>query len=467
MSLELNDIVGNIFYTAKKEKEAEEQKKAQLKQTVNNVFGTSEKPVANTYNPFVKSNGELFNPLLNYQKLLDNPNISQMAKKYISQATGFLPTVTTQNNPKATKQNITESSDYQTYTQNNPINNDFVFNDKEDGNNLLNLDVSTELPKLSTEQIAAIISKHFSKSTVIKPDDAEGIYNAQQNSGMSALAILGIGALESGYGTSSIAKQKNNIWGWGATNDNPAGNAVSFSQMATGAQEFADSFMKTYYNGYGAKTISSAGTGNNPSGKGYAYYNNGTINSNWATSVGSIMNTFYQTAKSTQTSGGNTTPKATGKSGGGSYGYSIGTRIANTSNYNNDAAKGQCVWYVRGRAAEKLGVDTGAIGNANQMYYNAKASAKVPATKENIKPNMIVSYNKGTSTAGQTYGHVIFIEDVVGDTVYYTEGGSGYYKNGTDGVIKTASKQGIIDGVNNNGARMGSEVVGFIDLSKY
>ena len=147
--------------------------------------------------------------------------------------------------------------------------------------------------------------------------------------------------------------------------------------------------------------------------------------------------------------------------------YIPGIRVANSASYNNDAVKGQCVWYVRGRAKEKLGVDTGAIGNANEMYYNAKESAKVSASAQNIKPNMIVSYSKGTGTTGQTYGHVIFIEDVVGDTVYYTEGGSGYYKNGTDGVVKTATRQGIIDGVNTSGARMGSGVLGFIDLSKY
>lgn len=151
----------------------------------------------------------------------------------------------------------------------------------------------------------------------------------------------------------------------------------------------------------------------------------------------------------------------------GSYTDSVGKRVANTATYNNSAAKGQCVWYVRGRASEKLGKTVGALGNANQMWYNAKPEAQLTATADNIKPNMIVSYSKGTSSAGQKAGHVIFIEDVVGDTVYYTEGGSGYYKNGTDGVIKTASRQGILDGVNSNGGRMGSGVIGFIDLSKY
>lgn len=92
----MKDIVGNIFYTDKKEKAAEEQKTAELQQKMGNVFGTNEKPTTNTYNPFLNKNGELFNPNLNYQKLLDNPSVSQVTKKYISQATGLSPTVTEQ-----------------------------------------------------------------------------------------------------------------------------------------------------------------------------------------------------------------------------------------------------------------------------------------------------------------------------------------------------------------------------------
>ena len=96
LSLKLKEIVGNIFYTDKKEKEAEAQKTAKLQQTTNNVFGTTQKDSADTFNPFLDKNGELFNPLLDYQKILDNPNISQKAKNYITQATGLSPTVTTQ-----------------------------------------------------------------------------------------------------------------------------------------------------------------------------------------------------------------------------------------------------------------------------------------------------------------------------------------------------------------------------------
>ena len=172
-----------------------------------------------------------------------------------------------------------------------------AFTGNTDGSDLGNMDVKNELPKLSENQISTIIKQHFGNSNVISPNDAQGIYNAQQNTGMSALAILGIGALESGWGTSSIANKTNNLWGYGASNDNPEGNAHRYSQMAQGAQQFAEEYMKDYYNGYGAKSINSAGTGSNPKGMGYAYNNDGSISSTWAPDVDSIMNKLYNTAK--------------------------------------------------------------------------------------------------------------------------------------------------------------------------
>lgn len=166
-----------------------------------------------------------------------------------------------------------------------------------DANSLGNLDIATELPKLSVSQISNIIKQYFGNSKIMSENDAQGIYEAQNQSGMSALAMLGIGALESGYGTSNIANKTNNIWGYGATNNNPEGNAHRYSQMSEGAKQFASEFMKTYYNGYGAKSINSAGTGSNPKGMGYAYNDDGSISSTWAPEVSSIMSKFYNTAK--------------------------------------------------------------------------------------------------------------------------------------------------------------------------
>lgn len=116
MSLKLKDIVGNIFYTDRKTKAEEQKKSADLQQMISNVYGTNEKPATNTLNPFLNKNGELVNPRLNYQNLLDNPNISQMAKKYISQATGLSPTVTEQKSvvPSTTDTYIASGDTVQT-----------------------------------------------------------------------------------------------------------------------------------------------------------------------------------------------------------------------------------------------------------------------------------------------------------------------------------------------------------------
>lgn len=109
MAFNLKDLIGNIFYTDKKDETEEQQKTEDLQQKTSNVFGTNEKSTVSPMNPFLKSDGKLFNPLLNYQKLLDNPNISQMAKKYIQQATGLSPTVI-QTNGQNTGKSITPNN---------------------------------------------------------------------------------------------------------------------------------------------------------------------------------------------------------------------------------------------------------------------------------------------------------------------------------------------------------------------
>ena len=51
----------------------------------------------------------------------------------------------------------------------------------------------------------------------------------------------------------------------------------------------------------------------------------------------------------------------------------------------------------------------------------------------------------------------------VGDTVYYTEGGSYYYNNGTIGTLKKASKKEILNG----SSKFGYGLIGFIDAANY
>ena len=293
MSLKLRDIVGNIFHTEEKEESELNNTISNARQKVNSAYGTV-KNFANTYNPFLKKNGELVNPYIDYQKLLDNPNTSSKIKNYIKNATGLTPS--------------------------------------------------------ETQQIVTNLE-------------------------------------------------------------------------AEGAKEFK------------AENTVASKTAN----------------------VGTVKPTSNVTSTSTKTN----------NVGTGEFVNRVGQRITDTSKFNNGAAKGQCVWYALGRATERNGKNITIGGNGNSMYYSAKPEAQLSATPQNLKGNTLLCFNKGTSSAGQKYGHVIFIEDVVGDTVYYTEGGSGYYKNGTDGVVKTATKEQILQGVNSAGSRIGSEPVGLIDLSKY
>ncbi len=91
MLSKIKDAIGNIFHLDEKEKAAEEQKKANLQQKTNNVFGKTSISI----NPFLNKDGELINPNLDYQRLLDNSKLSSRAKQQITQATGLTPTAKT------------------------------------------------------------------------------------------------------------------------------------------------------------------------------------------------------------------------------------------------------------------------------------------------------------------------------------------------------------------------------------
>ena len=372
-----------------------------LQEKMKNMYG-EEQTVENTQpkkiNPYLNSKGELINSYADYQPLLDSDRVSNRVKTWITEATGKTPTV------KNTNETVTESN-----TTSNSESNDLVsdknsiFNGSYDNSVLGSLDIKTQLPKLTVNQISTIISKHFNKSSVITPDDAKGIYDAQMSTGMSALAILGIGALESGWGTSKIAKEKNNIWGYGATNDNPGGNAHSYSKMSEGASQFAQEFMKTYYNGYGAKSINSAGTGDNPAGMGYAYFDYGGIDPSWATKVSSIMGTLYDTAKTVQPQ---QTSYSSNTSSSSSSNTSAGQKLVDT------AKKYLGTKYVWGGSTPD-GFDCSGlvqyVANQNGIKVNRTSQEQfkngTAVSKENLQPGDLVFF-KGSDGTSTSPGHV-------------------------------------------------------------
>lgn len=84
-------------------------------------------------------------------------------------------------------------------------------------------------------------------------------------------------------------------------------------------------------------------------------------------------------------------------------------------------SRGQCTWYCAGRAKEKYKVNLSdllpAPANGGQWYDKIQCTAKVtkrPATEIPVTDSI-------ASFAHNTWGHVVFIEAVHGDTVYFTE----------------------------------------------
>ena len=105
---------------------------------------------------------------------------------------------------------------------------------------------------------------------------------------------------------------------------------------------------------------------------------------------------------------------------------------------SNPTLAGQCTWFCWGRALEKCGrsITFSGDNNAKNWYANANGgySSKQSSTATPMK-NAVASFSGGTN------GHVVFIEDVVGSTVYYTE--ANWDGDNTpsydDGRVKTVS----------------------------
>lgn len=59
---------------------------------VSKMLNSDKKTFSYSVNPFLDRNGELVNPYIDYQKVLDSGNVSSKVKEFIHQATGLSPT---------------------------------------------------------------------------------------------------------------------------------------------------------------------------------------------------------------------------------------------------------------------------------------------------------------------------------------------------------------------------------------
>ena len=83
-------------------------------------------------------------------------------------------------------------------------------------------------------------------------NNAAEFYDISTAAGINPIVMVAIGTHESGYGTSDIANNNFNLWGWGAYDYDPAGSAINFSAedikegISKGIEEVATSLKEEW-----------------------------------------------------------------------------------------------------------------------------------------------------------------------------------------------------------------------------
>lgn len=159
----------------------------------------------------------------------------------------------------------------------------------------LSFDMDLNKPSgLTLEQFKKILSDKKDTNKIFE-NNAEYFYYIEQQYHINGVFVAAVGIHESAWGTSQIAIDKNNLFGYGANDSNPYNGAYSFSTYSESIDLIARVFVKYYINPkgtsiYGGETA--VGT----------YYNGSTLSGintkyatdkNWANGVYSHMKYLY------------------------------------------------------------------------------------------------------------------------------------------------------------------------------
>ena len=147
----------------------------------------------------------------------------------------------------------------------------------------------------SLEQFRTVLQYNSSDVNNIFTENADYFYYAEQEYGLNGIFLAAVAIHESGWGTSNIAIQKNNLFGYMAYDENSYYSAKTFSSYAEGIDLLARVFVKYYLYPAGTEIYG----GNIAEGK---YYNGSTLqgvntkyasDSTWANKIYSVMQTLY------------------------------------------------------------------------------------------------------------------------------------------------------------------------------
>ena len=111
------------------------------------------------------------------------------------------------------------------------------------------LDFNMDLSKpsgLSIEQFRKILSGNPGDKQGVLASNAEYFYYCERQYGINGVFLASMAIHEGGWGTSKIANDKKNLFGYGAYDSNPYGGASSFSTYAEGIDLVARVLVKNY-----------------------------------------------------------------------------------------------------------------------------------------------------------------------------------------------------------------------------
>lgn len=147
---------------------------------------------------------------------------------------------------------------------------------------------------LTLDQFKKILSDSKDTNKIFEKN-AEYFYYIEKQYNINGVFVASVGIHESAWGTSKIAMQKNNLFGYGAYDSNPYNGAYNFSNYSESIDLLARVFVKYYLNPAGTSIYGgekAVGT----------YYNGATLNGvntkyasdkNWANAVFSHMQYLY------------------------------------------------------------------------------------------------------------------------------------------------------------------------------
>ena len=180
--------------------------------------------------------------------------------------------------------------------QNNNINSNINKNTNNSSQiQKLSFNMALNKPSgLSLEQFQKVLTDSKDKNKVFE-NNAEYFYYIEKQYNINGIFVAAVAIHESGWGTSNIAKQKYNLFGYGAYDSNPYNGAYSFSNYSESIDLLARVFVKYYLNPKGTSIYGgevAAGT----------YYSSPTLtgvnskyasDKNWANAVYSHMEYLY------------------------------------------------------------------------------------------------------------------------------------------------------------------------------